>query len=65
MQVHDRTEISFPPLADSEVSVQTNLPIPKIEEVYYWEVKMFEKDANTVVAVGVATKPYPHSRLPG
>ncbi|KAG0042195.1 Rsp5p-dependent ubiquitination, sorting of cargo proteins at the multivesicular body [Gryganskiella cystojenkinii] len=65
VQVHDRTEISFPPMIDMEASVQTNLPMPKVQEVYYWEVKMFEKHADTVVAVGVATKPYPNSRLPG
>ncbi|GJJ75515.1 Ran-binding protein 9/10 [Entomortierella parvispora] len=65
VQVHDGIEISFPPMADNEASVQTNLPMPKIQEVYYWEVKMFEKGPDIVVAVGVATKPYPHTRLPG
>ncbi|KAI1312998.1 Rsp5p-dependent ubiquitination, sorting of cargo proteins at the multivesicular body [Mortierella claussenii] len=48
-----------------EASVQTNLPIPKQQEVYYWEVKMFEKSPDTVVSVGVSTKPYPNTRLPG
>ncbi|KAF9585738.1 Rsp5p-dependent ubiquitination, sorting of cargo proteins at the multivesicular body [Lunasporangiospora selenospora] len=60
--VHDRTEISF---SEGEACVQTNLPLPKQQEVYYWEVKMFEKSPNTNVAVGVSTKPYPTSRLPG
>ncbi|KAG0242971.1 Rsp5p-dependent ubiquitination, sorting of cargo proteins at the multivesicular body [Actinomortierella wolfii] len=60
--VHDRTELSF---FDREASVQTNLPLPKQQEVYYWEVKMFEKSPNTTVAIGVSTKPYPTTRLPG
>ncbi|KAF8934255.1 Rsp5p-dependent ubiquitination, sorting of cargo proteins at the multivesicular body [Podila verticillata] len=60
--VHDRTELSF---FDREASVQTNLPLPKQQEVYYWEVKMFEKSPNTTIAIGVSTKPFPTSRLPG
>ncbi|KAF9974263.1 Rsp5p-dependent ubiquitination, sorting of cargo proteins at the multivesicular body [Actinomortierella ambigua] len=60
--VHDRTELSF---FDREACVQTNLPLPKQQEVYYWEVKMFEKSPNTTVAIGVSTKPYPTTRLPG
>ncbi|KAF8939901.1 Rsp5p-dependent ubiquitination, sorting of cargo proteins at the multivesicular body [Dissophora ornata] len=48
-----------------EASIQTNLPMPKQQEVYYWEVKIFEKSADTVVSVGVSTKPYPNTRLPG
>ncbi|KAF9935856.1 Rsp5p-dependent ubiquitination, sorting of cargo proteins at the multivesicular body [Mortierella alpina] len=65
VQVHDRTELSFPLMNQLEASVQTNLPMPKQQEVYYWEVKMFEKSPDTVVAIGVSTKPYPTSRLPG
>ncbi|KAF9353273.1 Rsp5p-dependent ubiquitination, sorting of cargo proteins at the multivesicular body [Mortierella sp. AD094] len=65
VQVHDRTELSFPPMNHLEASVQTNLPMPKQQEVYYWEVKMFEKSPDTVVSVGVSTKPYPNTRLPG
>lgn len=42
-----------------------NLPLPKLNEVYYWEVKMYEKPANTEVAIGLATKPFPSFRLPG
>lgn len=60
--VHDRTELSF---YDREASVQTNLPLPKQQEVYYWEVKVFEKSPNTTISVGVSTKPFPTSRLPG
>ncbi|CAG8658243.1 4687_t:CDS:2, partial [Acaulospora colombiana] len=60
--VECRTEISF---YDGECCVQTNLPLPKQQEIYYWEVKMFDKPASTVVAVGLATKPYPLFRLPG
>ncbi|KAI7826196.1 concanavalin A-like lectin/glucanase domain-containing protein, partial [Gamsiella multidivaricata] len=60
--VHDRTEISF---FEQTACVQTNLPLPKQQEVYYWEVKMFEKSPNTTISVGVSTKPYPTTRLPG
>ncbi|PWY99386.1 SPRY-domain-containing protein, partial [Testicularia cyperi] len=70
--VEARTEITF--LADGEgmapqegggVCVQSNLPLPKINEVYYWEVKMFNKPDATNVAVGLTTKPYPQFRMPG
>ncbi|KAI8096988.1 concanavalin A-like lectin/glucanase domain-containing protein [Halteromyces radiatus] len=57
-----RTEIQF---VHGECSVQTNLPLPRNQEVYYWEAKMFEKPDTTTVSVGVATKPYPSWRLPG
>ncbi|KAG0283821.1 Rsp5p-dependent ubiquitination, sorting of cargo proteins at the multivesicular body [Linnemannia gamsii] len=65
VQVHDRTELSFLAMNQVETSVQTNLPMPKQQEVYYWEVKMFEKSLDTVVSVGVSTKPYPNTRMPG
>ncbi|KAI8149726.1 concanavalin A-like lectin/glucanase domain-containing protein [Fennellomyces sp. T-0311] len=60
--VSARTEIQF---FSGECCVQTNLPLPRNQDVYYWEAKMFEKPTGTTVAVGVATKPYPHFRLPG
>jgi len=63
--VHSRTELTFLPDPASATSVQSNLPLPKLNEVYYWEVKMFDLPENTNVAVGLATKPYPHFRLPG
>lgn len=43
----------------------TNLPVPKQNEVYYWEAKVYEKPEATLVAIGMATKPYPLFRLPG
>jgi hypothetical protein len=46
-------------------TVMANLPLPKLNEVYYWEVKMFDKPQSTEVAIGLATKPYPSFRLPG
>ncbi|BGO93530.1 hypothetical protein NBRC10512_000734 [Rhodotorula toruloides] len=70
--VQSRTEISF--LADGYgmapeegggSCVQSNLPIPKLNDVYYFECKMFEKPETTNVSVGLATKPYPSFRLPG
>jgi hypothetical protein len=63
--VHARTELTFLPDPSSTSSVQSNLPIPKLNEVYYFEVKMFDLPTTTNVAVGLATKPYPTFRLPG
>jgi len=60
--VEARTEIEF---FDSECSVQSNLPIPKQNEVYYWEAKLYDKPESTLVSIGVTTKPYPLFRLPG
>ncbi|KAF2154096.1 SPRY-domain-containing protein [Myriangium duriaei CBS 260.36] len=60
--VEQRTEIEF---FDSECSVQTNLPIPKQNEVYYWEAKVYDKPESTLISIGVTTKPYPLFRLPG
>src|SRR4051812_34990869 len=36
--VEGRTEVEF---YDTECSVQSNLPVPKQNEVYYWEAKLF------------------------
>ncbi|KAJ7293636.1 hypothetical protein C8J57DRAFT_1269553 [Mycena rebaudengoi] len=63
--VHARTEITFLPDPASSSCVQSNLPLPKLNEVYYWEVKMFDLPETTAIAVGLATKPYPAFRLPG
>ncbi|KAJ2891171.1 endosomal spry domain protein [Zalerion maritima] len=60
--VEARTEIEF---FDSECTVMSNLPVPKQNEVYYWEAKIFEKPENTLLSIGMATKPYPLFRLPG
>ncbi|KAK3984780.1 hypothetical protein QBC44DRAFT_345758 [Cladorrhinum sp. PSN332] len=60
--VEARTEIEF---FDSECTVMSNLPVPKQNEVYYWEAKIYEKPENTLLSIGMATKPYPLFRLPG
>ncbi|KAL8953091.1 MAG: hypothetical protein Q9222_001029 [Ikaeria aurantiellina] len=60
--VEGRTEIEF---FDSECSVQSNLPIPKQNEVYYWEAKIYDKPESSLISIGVTTKPYPLFRLPG
>ena len=60
--VEGRTEIEF---FDSECSVQSNLPIPKQNEVYYWEAKVYDKPEPSLISIGVTTKPYPLFRLPG
>lgn len=62
VMITDRTEVTF---LGGEVCVQTNLPIPKQQPIYYFEVKMFEKPESTKVGLGVATKPYPSWRFPG
>ncbi|KWU42996.1 SPRY-domain-containing protein, partial [Rhodotorula sp. JG-1b] len=70
--VESRTEITF--LADGQgmapeegggCSVQSNLPVPKLNDVYYFECKMYEKPSATNVSIGLATKPYPSFRMPG
>lgn len=60
--VEGRTEIEF---YDSECSVLSNLPLPKQNEVYYWEAKIYDKPETSLISIGVATKPYPLFRLPG
>ncbi|KAF7846458.1 hypothetical protein BT93_L4307 [Corymbia citriodora subsp. variegata] len=60
--VEARTEIEF---YDSICCVQSNLPIPKQNEVYYWESKLYDKPDSTTISIGVTTKPYPLFRLPG
>lgn len=60
--VEGRTEIEF---FDSECTVMSNLPVPKQNEVYYWEAKIYDKPENTLVSIGMSTKPYPLFRLPG
>ncbi|TQV99193.1 protein SSH4 [Cordyceps javanica] len=60
--VEARTEIEF---YDSECTVMCNLPVPKQNDVYYWEAKIYEKPESTLIGIGMATKPYPLFRLPG
>ncbi|KAH6889901.1 concanavalin A-like lectin/glucanase domain-containing protein [Thelonectria olida] len=60
--VEARTEIEF---FDSECTVMSNLPVPKQNDVYYWEAKIYDKPESTLLAIGMATKPYPLFRLPG
>ncbi|TLS25126.1 hypothetical protein PpBr36_07538 [Pyricularia pennisetigena] len=60
--VEARTEIEF---FDSECCVLSNLPVPKQNEVYYWEAKIYEKPDTTLMSIGMSTKPYPLFRLPG
>ncbi|OAA77512.1 endosomal SPRY domain protein [Akanthomyces lecanii RCEF 1005] len=60
--VEGRTEIEF---YDSECTVMCNLPVPKQNDVYYWEAKIYEKPESTLLGIGMATKPYPLFRLPG
>ena len=61
--VEARTEIEFFDLECT--TVMSNLPVPKQNEVYYWEAKIYEKTETSLVSIGMATKPYPLFRLPG
>jgi hypothetical protein len=72
LYVESRTEITFlsdgPGMATREGggnTVLANLPVPKLNEVYYWEAKMYEKPSSTEVVVGLATRPFPSFRMPG
>jgi hypothetical protein len=60
--VEGRTEIEF---FDCECTVMSNLPVPKQNDVYYWEAKIYDKPESTLLSIGMATKPYPLFRLPG
>ncbi|KAI8867383.1 Nrap-domain-containing protein [Ramicandelaber brevisporus] len=67
VSVAERTEITFRNIdADSDpVTVQSNLPIPRNNPVYYFEVKLSSLPRGTTVSVGVSTKPYPLWRMCG
>lgn len=64
--INDKTELNFTQF-DYQCSIQANLPIPKINDVYYFEAKLFsiESPEDTIISVGLSTKPYPYFRLPG
>lgn len=63
--VINKVELNF--LKRFECSVQTNLPIPHTNDVYYFECKIYSlpKPEETIVSMGISTKPYPWFRLPG
>ncbi|PRT56805.1 Protein ssh4 [Wickerhamiella sorbophila] len=60
--VQDRTEIEF---LQGTSCVQTNIPLPKQNETYYWEAKVYSTTPDVTISVGLSTKPYPGFRLPG
>lgn len=73
--IENKTELTFLNF-NYDASVMTNLPIPRINRVYYCEFKIFELDENEInnsnidpnkqiISLGLATNPYPHFRLPG
>ncbi|CDK27573.1 unnamed protein product [Kuraishia capsulata CBS 1993] len=66
VKVDAKTEINFLS-SGSELSVQSNLPVPKANEVYYFEAKIYDvaDPESTVISIGLATYPYPYFRLPG
>ncbi|SCV04253.1 LANO_0G09076g1_1 [Lachancea nothofagi CBS 11611] len=72
--VENRSEITFLNY-NYDVSVMTNLPIPRLNRVYYCEFKIFELNTagsnnnhlsqNETISFGLSTCPYPYFRLPG
>ncbi|KAJ2740337.1 Protein ssh4 [Coemansia sp. BCRC 34301] len=60
--LQSRTEVLF---MGGDNCVQTNLPLPKVNSVYYFEVKLVEKPADVNMWIGLATKPYPAWRMTG
>ncbi|KAJ1722149.1 Protein ssh4 [Coemansia biformis] len=60
--LQSRTEVLF---MGGENCVQTNLPLPKSNSVYYFEMKIVEKPADVSMWIGLATKPYPAWRMTG
>ncbi|CCH40609.1 hypothetical protein BN7_142 [Wickerhamomyces ciferrii] len=64
--INNKTEVNFTNY-DYQCSIQTNLPIPKLNDVYYFEAKIFslEDPEHTTLSIGLSTKPYPYFRLPG
>ncbi|KAJ2770810.1 Protein ssh4 [Coemansia nantahalensis] len=60
--LQSRTEVLF---MGGENCVQTNLPLPKNNSVYYFEMKIVEKPADVSMWIGLATKPYPAWRMTG
>ncbi|KAG7192336.1 Rsp5p-dependent ubiquitination, sorting of cargo proteins at the multivesicular body [Scheffersomyces spartinae] len=61
----NKCELNF--FKNLQCSAQTNIPIPMINEVYYFEAKIYllPDPEGTVISVGLAPKPYPWFRLPG
>ncbi|KAJ1853597.1 Protein ssh4 [Coemansia sp. RSA 1822] len=57
-----KTEVLF---MGGDNCVQTNLPLPKSNSVYYFEVKLVEKPADVSLWIGLATKPFPAWRMVG
>ncbi|KAJ2088274.1 Protein ssh4 [Coemansia sp. RSA 986] len=60
--LQSKTEVLF---MGGENCVQTNLPLPKTNSVYYFEVKIVEKPTDVNMWIGLATKPYPVWRMTG
>ncbi|KAJ2719895.1 Protein ssh4 [Coemansia sp. Benny D115] len=60
--LQSKTDVLF---MGGENCVQTNLPLPKANSVYYFEVKIVEKPADVSMWIGLATKPYPAWRMTG
>lgn len=72
VRVENRSEIEFRYSQSSfpvsyPCSILSNLPIPRTNDVYYFESKLYSVPFpdDTQISIGLATKPYPFFRLPG
>lgn len=62
--IEDKLDVHFS--STSSNSAILNFPLPvKDNDTVYFEVKLFELAHDSLVSVGLATKPYPLFRLPG
>lgn len=72
--IENKTEITFLNY-NYDASVMTNLPVPRVNRVYYFECKIFELNTsrsdnnylsdNEMISFGLSSSPYPYFRLPG
>lgn len=66
-RINELTEINF--LTSEITSTILNLPLPvsnRKNETVYFETKLFEfNNSNTLISIGLSTKPYPNFQLPG
>lgn len=66
--IEDKVEITFLSIHEANSAI-LNYPLPlkttPPNDVVYFEVKFFEKPEESLVSVGLVSKPYPLFRLPG
>lgn len=63
--IEDKLDISFNSNLPSSTILNYPLPISSTNDTTYFEVKLFSKPKDTVICIGVSSKPYPLFALPG